>query len=151
MRCRCAAGIFHRSAVFQPPHLGFAAFGHLFPRIRWNSESQRRQGHQPYPQRFPNLDSSRYGVGISPNFITASSTRSSQTKRGDHARTTPRYATRSMHTLAVQRTESRWIEIPHSLLYELLSGRGGYVVCRTYRCLLVPSKQQTQLPRHHLL
>jgi hypothetical protein len=31
MRWRCAAGIFHRSAVSQPPHLGLAAFGHLRP------------------------------------------------------------------------------------------------------------------------
>jgi hypothetical protein len=28
---RFATGIFHRSAVFSPLHLGFAAVGHLFP------------------------------------------------------------------------------------------------------------------------
>src|SRR6202011_5060081 len=31
----------------QPPHLGFAAFGHLFPRIRWRSESHLGQQKQP--------------------------------------------------------------------------------------------------------
>src|SRR6202011_2276519 len=31
----------------QPPHLGFAAFDHLFPRIRWRSESHLGQQKQP--------------------------------------------------------------------------------------------------------
>jgi hypothetical protein len=31
----------------QPPHLGFAAFDHLFPRIRWRSESHLGKQKQP--------------------------------------------------------------------------------------------------------
>src|SRR5271167_1702303 len=63
MRWRCAAGIFSP----QPPHLGFAAFDHLFPRIRWRSESHLGQQKQPaVPAAYvKNPDSSRYGGGIS--------------------------------------------------------------------------------------
>src|SRR6476659_7223910 len=57
-----AMGVSQRS--FQPPHLGFAAFDHLLPRIRWRKRITPRGGKQP---RLPvkNLDSSRYGGGIS--------------------------------------------------------------------------------------
>src|SRR5438128_3455043 len=50
---------------FQPPHLGFAAFDHLLPRIRWRKRITPRGGKQP---RLPvkNLDSSRYGGSIRP-------------------------------------------------------------------------------------
>src|SRR5215469_7766648 len=49
----------------QPPHLGFAAFCHLCsPESDGASESQLRCGNQPGLNCLPNLDSSRYGVGI---------------------------------------------------------------------------------------
>jgi hypothetical protein len=33
---------------FQPPHLGFAAFDHLLPRIRWRKRITPRGGKQPH-------------------------------------------------------------------------------------------------------
>src|SRR5262249_25768593 len=35
----------------QPPHLGFAAFHHLFPRIRWRSESHPVEDENDQPER----------------------------------------------------------------------------------------------------
>jgi hypothetical protein len=49
---------------FQPPHLGFAAFDHLLPRIRWRKRITPRGEKQP-PITCQNLDSSRYGGGMS--------------------------------------------------------------------------------------
>jgi hypothetical protein len=69
MRCRCAAGIFHRSAVFSCRTSALLLLTICLPRIRWRKRitpQERKTGGQAFPTlTFRKLDSTRYGGGIS--------------------------------------------------------------------------------------
>src|SRR6185312_7876747 len=74
MRWRCAAGIFHRSAVFSRRTSALLHLTICFPRIRWRSESHFEKDENRQPKRpvtFQDLDSSRYRGGISCHAPTA--------------------------------------------------------------------------------
>src|SRR6266487_2513944 len=61
MRWRCAAGIFHRSAVFSRRTSALLHLTIWPPRIRWPSESQLGGGKQ-LPQRFRRLPSEKISI-----------------------------------------------------------------------------------------
>src|SRR6266702_4024035 len=61
MRWRCAAGIFHRSAVFSRRTSALLHLTICPPRIRWPSESQLGGGKQR-PQRFRRLPSEKISI-----------------------------------------------------------------------------------------
>lgn len=67
VRSRCAAGYLASQRGLQPPHLGFAAFHHLSPRIRCERIKLREKKQlanlfQRLPSEKPkNRDSSRHG------------------------------------------------------------------------------------------
>src|SRR5262249_36199809 len=64
MRWRCAAGILPAQRSFQPPHLGFAAFDHLFSPNQM-AQANHTSGEENSPRlSAKNPDSSRYGGSI---------------------------------------------------------------------------------------
>ena len=122
MRWRCAAGIFHRSAVFSRRTSALLHLTICFPRIRWRSESHFEKDENRQPKRrvtFQDLDSSRYRGGITSGKIAIDETVAPVLDPG-------RGRTKKGYFWAIARDDRPWGGTdPPAIAYSYAPGRGA--------------------------